>query len=297
MALILKKELKIIKPDILHAHCPRSLFIMPYLPKHYKKVYTIHIFPGEQQLKLYGQIKGRIIIALDHYFTKKCDLPIGCAESVGWQYKEKKGLDIMCIPNGASFPVWKKNEMERIELRREFGLIDEVKYFIFIGRFSQEKNPDILYRVFKNIERKDVGLIMLGKGPMWDDMKKHCPANIIMPGFTTRVYDYLKASDYYISVSDVEGLANTILESMSIGMPMLLSDIPSHREVLSNLSIDNPVGYLIKNDIKDIRAKIDAILNLNHDSISQIMRDLYEQKYTANVMSKRYQEAYSQILN
>lgn len=294
---LLKKQVAKIDPDELHAHCPRSLYLMPFLPKKYKKVYTIHIYPGEQQLKLYGNLKGRIVIALNHFFTKRVDLPIGCAESVAEQYKEEKGWDIMAIPNGASLPVWQKDEAERQNLRKEFGMKDGVKYFIFIGRFSKEKNPDILFNAFKDINRKDVGLVMLGMGPLWDSLKQKCPENIIKPGFTTRVYDYLKAADYYISASDVEGLANTILESMSIGMPMLLSDIPSHREVLANLSGNDNVGYIIDNQSPDdILKKIDMVMSLDSTHISELMRDLYQRKYTAEVMSKSYQKAYIQLM-
>ncbi len=60
-----------------------------------------------------------------------------------------------------------------------------------------------------------------------------------MPGFKSNIYDYLKASDYYISASDVEGLANTLLESMTVGLPCVLSDIPSHKEVLSKGKTNN----------------------------------------------------------
>ena len=293
---LLKKKLSEITPDELHAHCPRSLYLMPFLPKKYKKIYTIHIYPGEQQIQLYGKVKGKIVIGLNHLFTKMCDLPIGCAESVGEQYKLNKGWDIMSIPNGASLPVWNFSQQEKESLRAEFGLKKDVKYFIFIGRFSKEKNPDVIFEAFRTIQRKDVGLIMLGKGIMWEDMKKQCPDNIIMPGFITRVYDYIKAADYYISASDVEGLANTILESMSVGMPMLLSDIPSHREVLQNIKNEH-VGYIIDNkNPDDIKEKIDGILSLDKKHVSEILQHLYEQKYTAEVMSKKYQEAYINLM-
>ena len=292
----LRRQLSKIVPDILHAHCPRSLFIMPYLPKCYKKVYTIHIYPGEQQLKLYGHVKGRIVIALDHYFTKKCDLAIGCAESVGWQYKKEKGWDIPCIPNGASLPVWVRDEKERASLRNEFGLKDGVKYFIFIGRFSKEKNPDILFKTFKDINRTDVGLIMLGNGLMWDNLKADCPSQIIMPGFTNRVYDYIKASDYYISASDVEGLANTILESMSVGLPMLLSDIPSHQEILQNIKYEHIGSFIDNKNPNDIMEKVDMIMSIDHKRVSTILQHLYERKYTAEVMSRKYQNAYIELM-
>lgn len=86
----LKKAVNGIQPDELHVHCPRSLYLMAFLNRQYKRIYTIHIYPGLQQLMLYGKTKGKAIIWLNNYFTKKCDLPIGCAESVGIQYREKK---------------------------------------------------------------------------------------------------------------------------------------------------------------------------------------------------------------
>lgn len=37
MFLTLKKNAEKINPDILHTHCPRSMFLVPLLPKKYKK--------------------------------------------------------------------------------------------------------------------------------------------------------------------------------------------------------------------------------------------------------------------
>ena len=92
----LKQEVKLINPDMLHAHCPRSLYLMCFLPRKYKRIYTIHIYPGLQQQILYGKFKGDIVNQLNHFFTRKVDLPIGCSESVGKLYKENKGWDISC---------------------------------------------------------------------------------------------------------------------------------------------------------------------------------------------------------
>lgn len=292
---LLKKQVKIISPNILHAHCPRSLYLMYFLSGKYKKFYTIHIYPGKQQLNLYGPIKGRIIIALNHFFTQKVDLAIGCAESVAEQYKKEKGWNIKAIPNGSSLPVWERNKEERSKLRKEFGLKDNIKYFIFIGRFSKEKNPDILYNVFNKLKNKNIGLIMLGQGPMWKMIHNENSSNIIMPGFTTRVYDYLKASDYYISASDVEGLANTLLESMSVGLPCALSNIPSHREVLSKA--EKNIGFIFdQKDINSIENTIYKLMTLDYISTSSYIQSLFENNYTAKIMSEKYQSEYEKVL-
>ena len=79
----LKKNVELIDPDILHTHCPRSMFLVPFLPKKYKKMETVHIYPGIQQKVMSGNIKGQVVIWLSHFFTKKMDLPIACSKLLG----------------------------------------------------------------------------------------------------------------------------------------------------------------------------------------------------------------------
>lgn len=291
----LKKKVKEINPDILHAHCPRSLYLMCFLPKKYKRVYTIHIYPGLQQTILYGKLKGNLVISLNHFFTKKTDLPIGCAESVGDLYKKRKKWDILSIPNGSSLPIWEGDEKAKKQLRHRLGMRDDLQYFIFIGRFSAEKNPQILINAFKKLKNKQVGLIMLGNGPMWQDLKQAENDYIMLPGFKSNVYDYLVASDYYLSASDVEGLANTLLESMTVGLPMLLSDIPSHREILSKMK--ETIGYIFDNkNTNDLYNKILQILeSINKDKAAVEIKRVFRERYTAQTMSASYQTAYIKL--
>lgn len=293
----LKKTVCELQPQILHTHCARSLFLMCFMPKRYMRVHTIHGYPGYQHIQQLGQFKGRIIAFLTNFFVKKCDLPIGCAKCVGWMYKQNKGWNIKCIPNGASMPIWAYNEREKRDLRNELGLQETVKYFIFVGRFSKEKNPDILVDVFNEINDEGISLIMLGDGVMWDELKFCCNKNIIMVGFTKRVYDYLKASDFYISTSDAEGLANTLLESMSVGLPMILSDIPSHREVMENFK-DGSVGFIVnQHDVCNIVEKIHSLLEIEPSNIRSIIQKVYSENYTARIMSENYQDAYMELFN
>jgi glycosyltransferase involved in cell wall biosynthesis len=288
----LKKCIMAIKPDMLHAHCPRSLYLMCFLPKRFKRVYTIHIYPGLQQEVLYGKLKGKLVVWLNHFFTHRTDLPVGCAESISALYKQHKGWDIKSIPNGSSLPVWKSDDKQKKQLRAKLRFKDNVAYFIFIGRFSKEKNPDVLIKAFTQLNNPAIGLVMLGNGPMYEDLQPYESENILLPGFTTQVYDYLIASDYYISASEVEGLANTLLESMTVGLPVLLSDIPSHGEVLSKMSRE--VGYIInQNDVNDIIEKTKRILRfVDKTEAATEIKNVFKTYYTAEKMSGSYQTAY-----
>lgn len=296
MYIALRKQVQAANPDVLHAHCPRSLYLMSFLPRKYKRAYTIHNYPDRLPEILYGKYKGKIVVRLNHYFTHKCDLPIGCAENIGLMYKEKKGWNIVSVPNGSSLPVWQYDAAEKKALRDEFGLKEEIKYFIFIGRFSPEKNPDKLIEAFSRLEDQKIAVVMLGEGSMWEPLNKLKGKNVLMPGFTTRIYDYLKACDYYISTSDMEGLANTLLESMSVGLPMVLSDILSHQVVIASAPEKTKLTITIdQKNTASIIAGINAILEFDTTAAAADIRQLYYQKYRAEVMSHKYQELYARF--
>jgi glycosyltransferase involved in cell wall biosynthesis len=130
---------------------------------------------------------------------------------------------------------------------------------------------------------------------MWEQLKREESERLLFPGFTTEVYEYLIASDYYISASDVEGLANTLLESMTIGLPLLLSDIPSHREVMSKMS--RVTGYIAnQHDVDDIVDKIKQLTrSVNREEAGAEIRKVFSEHYTAKQMSDQYQAAYQDL--
>lgn len=293
----LRRAVKEIDPDILHTHCPRSMFLVPFLSRKYKKVETVHIYPGIQQKVMYGKVKGQFVIWLSHFFTKRMDLPIACSESVAESYLQEHNYKMLAIPNGCSLPIWQRSADEKFTLRKQLGLRDDLRYFIFIGRFSQEKNPDLIVKAFEILQSKipDIGLILLGNGDMFDSISKHASDYIIVPGFKSNVYDYLKASDFYISASDVEGLANTLLEAMTVGLPCVLSDIPSHKEVISKAK--QPIGFTFNNkNIDELLEAMQSIITIDYNSTSLYIQSLFEEYYTAQLMSKRYQEEYIYLL-
>ena len=296
MYLTLRKTVKKINPDILHTHCPRSMFLVPLLPKKYKKMETVHIYPGEQQRVMYGKLKGQIVIWLSNFFTKKMDEPIACSESVAQSYWDEQHFKMKAIPNGCSLPLWNGDSAKKAQLRKQFGLKDDVKYFIFIGRFSHEKHPEMIIEAFEKLNDPKIGVVLLGNGVMYDELKSRETENIILPGFKTNVYDYLIACDYYISASDIEGLPNTLLESMTVGLPCVLSDIGAHREVIAKTT--QPMGYTFDNTSMDsLLTAIKKTMALDVLTTAKSIREVFEKYYTAKHMSEQYQEEYEKIMN
>ena len=225
----------------------------------------------------------------------RMDLPIACSESVAQSYWENWHFRMMAIPNGCSLPVWTGDEERRKLIRNQIGLREDVRYFLFIGRFSREKNPDRIVQAFEAMNDPGIGVILLGEGALYEELKHHETDRILLPGFKPNVHDYVLASDYYISASDTEGLANTLLESMSVGLPCVLSDIPSHHEVVDKA--ERPMAFLYdQHDLSAMTKAIRDVLQLDRANTGAYIRSLYAKYYTAERMSQSYQKAYIRLI-
>jgi glycosyltransferase involved in cell wall biosynthesis len=85
------------------------------------------------------------------------------------------------------------------------------------------------------------------------------------------------------------------LESLSVGLPLLLSNIPSHKGVISNS--DKEIGLLFdNNNEKEFVEKINLLMNIQRDILSENVQNEYLKKYTAQTMAKNHEMAYKTIV-
>ena len=118
--------------------------------------------------------------------------------------------------------------------------------------------------------------------------------------FTSYLYDkglkeiYSNAS-LYVSTSEVEGMPLTLLEAMSYAIPVLISPIPPHIEVVTN---DEEYGYLFhSNEIDAIKDKLHYILTKPESEViqkglsgKQRILETFNWEKAANKLDKVYKE-------
>lgn len=150
-------------------------------------------------------------------------------------YQDVYGVNSSCIYNGV--PAIEKAELNT--LSRKFGLKKD-QYFLFVGRLVPEKAPHLLIQAFSQINTP-YKLVIVGDSPETPEYVNYLKniscvnPNII---FTSYLRGEEKAEAYsnalaYVSSSTLEGHPITVLEAMAYSLPILISDIPPHLEILN----------------------------------------------------------------
>lgn len=285
------------QPDVVHSHGVRADFLSATQLANYERVSTIHNYPYADYPRLYGRLRGTPIAWLHCYSLRQIDYPIACSPSVE-RAVESHGVTADCIPNGVDADRYAPPSRERVTaVRQRLGLPTDEPVFVSVGAFIERKDPETLLRGFLESDVSDSStLVMVSDGPL----RERCldiaqgDDSVRLPGRVESVQEYLHAADYFVSASRAEGLPLAVLEALSSGLPVCLSDIGPHRDVLD---IRSEAGRTF--DPGSIAALADALESLvshNYDLMSATAREIVTEELNATRMSKRYQHLYERIV-
>lgn len=116
-------------------------------------------------------------------------------------------------------------EIEKVDRRLEI---------VAVGRLDPQKNYALLLEAFSIFIRKirvAYQLTIYGKGNQLHDLRKQADSlgisdQVIFAGFENDVLEKIKDSAMYVLSSDYEGIPNSLLEAMAVGLPVIATDCP-----------------------------------------------------------------------
>lgn len=122
-----------------------------------------------------------------------------------------------------------------------YGVHPDTEVIVFAGRYSAQKNLQNLMQALKKVlnNRPKANAFLFGDGPLKNDLlatqKQFDFGNRLqIMGFSSDLWGIFKRANVFVSVSHCEGVPNTVLEAVVCRCPAVLSDIPEHREFLSD---------------------------------------------------------------
>jgi glycosyltransferase involved in cell wall biosynthesis len=289
-----------IKPTLIHTQGIRGDIISAGLKTSVPRINTIHNFPQYDYIMTYGRIVGNAMVSRHIRVIDKMSACIGVSQAVTENLKIRYNIsNILCVQNGIDTDVFfpsPKNEKEN--LRKRLNLPAGVRIFISSGHLSKGKDPLFLIRNWAEClnGHRDVQLVFIGDGKLREECEKECKniENIHIIGRINNVVDYLRASDYFISSSHSEGLPNAVLEALACGLPVLLSNIGPHKEIV-DMACDIGFCYELGNKNSFI-GLFNKLLCSDRTVMGRAASNLIGNKMSARVMSDNYQKIYNDIL-
>ena len=157
---------------------------------------------------------------------------------------------------------------------------------VYLGRLTFPKNPQRLLDVFEKVvaTRPDATLAIIGTGDLEQEVRELVDAkglqrNICLLGFQSNPYKMLHDAKLMLMTSRWEGLPMCVLESMTLGVPVVSTPTDGVREVVR--SGEN--GFLGQTD----EALVEAIIDLLDNEEKRALMGKMAKHHIMKVMDKQ----------
>jgi glycosyltransferase involved in cell wall biosynthesis len=182
---------------------------------------------------------------------------------------------------------------------------DEIrkKTIVSAGRFVHQKGYDVLISAFYIVRKQypEYKLVLFGEGTlrkMYEDMitKLGLEEAVEMPGFTKSISEAIKHEGVYVLSSRFEGIPNSLLEALSMGLPTISTDCsPGGARFLTD---NGKRGIIVPVD--NVQAMADAIILLLEDK--EKLRELSERGleirtlFSPDIISKMWNDLFNTMV-
>jgi glycosyltransferase involved in cell wall biosynthesis len=242
-------------------------------------------------------------------------LVLAVSPSLSDRYHEAAGAArvVMLTPNGIDTQRFRPaSEAERLTLRRGLGWPDTQPVVLFVGFFSRDKRPDLLFRAWRRLAPTPIGtrLVYVGAtGSGYYEIDRSLSGQIRRDADacgrggdvefaqpTNDIERYFRAADIFVLPSAREAHPLALLEAMACGLPAIATHLPGATDAIIEEGIN---GRLVPVD--DEPALADALGGLLADrAAAQAMgaraRETVLARYDVGRTSEKWLAAYHTVL-
>lgn len=297
-------------------------FVSNYI--HTRKIDALHVIHNGFMFDLLPELRKRhpelkVIVTMFNDWVQHFEPSVAAHQyvdtyvsdnsKVATSYKGKlpEGKRIEVIPNGINcYEEFNVTLFDRAAQRAKLGVGKEDLTVFFLGRFSEEKNPDIFVKAAAEVFARDtsnkIKFFMIGDGYMRPEIEKQIASlknpNIKYLGYLSSadVARALSAADVFVLPSRVEGFPLSILEAMAMGCAVIASDVGAVADVIAT----GKDGYVVTP--ASVTEIAENILVLKRDpellgTIQRSARAKVEQKYSNRALGKNYEKLYNSVIS
>lgn len=246
-------------------------------------------------------LQRELLLSAERWTAPQTDLLLTMNQ---WDYETavryRLGREVAPIPGaGVDFSKLDGLSAPDRNLRAEYGISDDTFLLLYAAEFSKRKNQELLIRAMKRLP-EGIMLVLAGDGALRRDCQKLAYSldlghRVIFPGYAENMPDWYWAVDAVVSASRSEGLPFHIMEAMYMGLPVVVSGVKGHTDLVR----DGVTGLLYP--YGDSAACADQIMRLVGSS--ELQRQLGEyarqevKQYDLERVRPVTMEMYESVLN
>ncbi len=255
---IIRKE----KPDLIHSHSTKG-GVTGRVVGFLTGTKVLHTPQAFSFLSAESKIKKSVFIIIEKLLSKGKTILLASSQS-----------ELNRAINEVGFPKSKtdlfNNAIEPIEKIFDLSIPKTWpdQYLCTVGRPCYQKNIEELIEVLYELNKiVDTHLVILGLGHHADHIKQvenliaklDLKSKVTLLNWTTRedVLNIISKSKLYLSTARYEGLPYSVIESLALSIPSVVSDCDGNRDLIVN----DYNGYCIKeNNTVEFSKKINVLL-------------------------------------
>jgi len=255
-----------IKADIVHYHGVGPAFFS-FIPRLFGKKIVVTVHRLDWATEKWGRL-ARIFLKLGELISIK--LPHGTIvisrELKNYFEIKYKNSNLFFITHGMGMA--EKSDPKIIT--QKYGL-HKHKFLLYLGRLSPEKRVEWIIEAFIGFKNnpdknREIKLVIAGGSSSTDKYVQHLKKisadnpEIIFTGYVTgrEKQELLSNAKIFVMASYLEGFPIALMEAKNYGNCCLVSDIPPHRESVT----DDADGMLFESsDFEDLQKKLNYLLS------------------------------------
>ena len=215
-----------------------------------------------------------------------------------WEIQRPKSRRYV-VPNG--LPVY---EIDRIDTILTRGLPNSKSPIVLnVGRLVEvQKRQKAFLEALAYVKQKQEVLgVLCGEGPQkpefeWLKHKLGLDANVLFTGYLPAVscWQLMKKASVFVSLSAFEGCPNAVMEAMACGCPLVVSDIPAHREILD----ESCARFVDPSNIQQTATTIvQCLRDVDASKDRALVAKQKAQQWSIAGMAKNYETVYNEVLS
>lgn len=293
----LASEIKNKKIDVMHAHGYRAMITCAIARKkaEFRVIKTEHGLPEKSGNSIFKDFRTTINHKLDLWATNNAaDSVCYVTDDILQRYNQiHRSMNRQVVYNGMS-------PIDSIQFSRPDTFKGDQRNAVIAGRVSEVKGIKYAIKAFAESSMLDNTVLhIVGDGPLLTSHKELAEElgitdKIIFHGFQHNALDFIAHADALLMPSMHEGLPYTLLEAMSLGTPVIVSEVGGMAEVIEN----NVTGILLPSkDSHEIAKACSTVLSDEKfaRTLSENAAKLQREKFTLDQMAESYLKVYSDV--